>query len=80
MKSRPATPTIKALTDILTFGKHKGKSVEWVLENAPGYIVWLEEEKICNVEQEIYNLAQEMDYSEYGYDDGIDYQWMEEPF
>ena len=61
MKTKTSQTTIKYVTDVLTFGKHKGKSVEWVLNNEPGYIVWLEEEKICDIEQEIYNLAQEFD-------------------
>jgi hypothetical protein len=29
---------------LLTFGKHRGKSLEWLLFNDPGYVWWLEEQ------------------------------------
>lgn len=29
---------------ILTFGKHKGKTLEWLFFNDPGYVWWLEEQ------------------------------------
>ncbi|MBX4206147.1 hypothetical protein KW795_03020, partial [Candidatus Microgenomates bacterium] len=61
MKTKPFPSKIISVNDVLTFGKHKGLTVDFVLESDPAYIVWLEEEKICEVEQEIYNLAQECD-------------------
>ena len=48
---------IKTYEDVLTFGKYKGKSVDWIAENFPGYIVWLAEEKVCEVDDEIYDAA-----------------------
>ncbi len=32
--------------NILTFGKYKGKSFEWVLFNAPWYFHWMHKEKV----------------------------------
>lgn len=58
MKSKDSHPPIKAYSDILTFGKHKGKTVESILDDNPDYLVWLVEEGICQVSDEIYNEAQ----------------------
>lgn len=58
MKSRTSLPKITSVDDVMTFGKYKGQTIEKILDENPGYIVWLEEKKICEVEHEIYNQAQ----------------------
>ena len=64
--------------DELTFGKHKGKSIEWILEHEPGYILWLSDEKIVQFpveildDAEIYSREEDDDY-------GVDpYDFMED--
>ena len=64
MKTKDPHPPIKACSDVLTFGKHKGCSIEVVLGLDPGYIVWLVEENICEVSDEIYQEAQMCDYAD----------------
>ena len=64
MKTKEPHPPIKACSDVLTFGKHKGCSIEVVLGLDPGYIVWLVEENICEVSDEIYNDAQMLEQEE----------------
>ena len=48
-------------TDVLDFGKHKGKAVEWVVENAPSYICWMVEEGVAQLPSEVYDKALEND-------------------
>lgn len=60
MKSRPAYQ-IKARSDVMTFGQYKDRTVEWVLEKHPEYIVWLHEEKICEIPSDILVEAEEAD-------------------
>ena len=36
--------------DKLSFGKYKGKTVEWILKNDPQYIRWIFDNKIQNIE------------------------------
>jgi uncharacterized protein (DUF3820 family) len=61
-------------TDRLTFGKYKGKSIQYILDTEPGYIVWLEEENVLEMPEDIYQEAQELDYDEYR-DLGSWYDW-----
>lgn len=49
---------IKDYEDIMTFGKHKGKTVDWIAENEPSYIVWLVENEIIECDDEIYEDVQ----------------------
>jgi exodeoxyribonuclease X-like protein len=66
--SRSSKPQIRAYTDVLQFGKHKGKTIEEILKIAPGYIIWLVENDVADVSAEIYNDAEEMEYAEdYGF-------------
>lgn len=44
--------------DVLDFGKHKDKTVRWVIEHDPSYIIWLNENKICEIPEEIVEEAQ----------------------
>lgn len=50
---------------VLDFGKHKGKTVNWVLQNDPGYILWLDRENVRKFSQEIVDNAEDNDYDEY---------------
>lgn len=59
MKSKSPTPVIKALTDVLTFGKYKGKNIRQVIEIDPDYITWMHDQKVCTVSQEIYDKAED---------------------
>lgn len=56
MKTR-AYPPIKALHDVITFGKYKGHDVQWIVELHPDYLLWLADEKICKVDKRIYSKA-----------------------
>jgi len=37
-------------SDKLSFGKHKGRSIRWILENDPQYIRWIFDNKIQSIE------------------------------
>lgn len=43
--------------DVLDFGKHKGKTIRWVIEHDPSYIIWLHENKVCEIPEEIVEEA-----------------------
>lgn len=65
---------ISSRDDELTFGKHKGKSIYWILEHEPGYILWLDDEKIVQFPVEIVNDADMYSREE---DDFMDYEGWE---
>lgn len=72
MNSRtPNSPrqTIKAKTDLLTFGKHKGHSIEFVLATEPSYVLWLNENGVVEIPDSIVLEAEEND----GYDEDPDW-------
>lgn len=46
------------LTDRMPFGKHKGKTLEVLLKENPGYLVWLREERKKNQKDERFFSAQ----------------------
>jgi len=50
------------MKDILWFGKYEGKSLRWVVDNDPGYIL-LELTKIENAQpsNHVLNIAEDMD-------------------
>ena len=48
---------IKNWDDVLMFGKYKHKTIQWVFENNPSYILWLREENVCEVDEEIYDVS-----------------------
>lgn len=50
-------PSLKRYKDVLTFGKYKGHTVEWVLKNNPSYLIWLRH-KDYDVSAKIYTDAQ----------------------
>ena len=65
---------------VLKFGKHKGKTLGWCLQNEPSYIVWIADNKIQGlaVKPELLTKAREAaesekksyhkDFSSYGLD------------
>ena len=42
---------------VIEFGKHKGKTIDWIAENHPDYIVWLHENQVCVVDEKILDAA-----------------------
>lgn len=50
-------PPITDYDQIMTFGKYKGKKVNWVAEHNPGYIVWLHDENVCEIDAELLEAA-----------------------
>ena len=44
-------------TDIIGFGKHKGKSFYEVAIDYPAYIIWLHDEKIIPISEALLNTA-----------------------
>ena len=44
-------------TDLLGFGKHKGKSLYEVAIDYPAYIIWLHDEKIIPISESLLNTA-----------------------
>lgn len=51
--------TIKAQSEILTFGKYKHKTVQHILRTDPSYILWLDQERIVSFPGDIISLAQD---------------------
>ena len=45
------------LATVLTFGKHNGKTISYVVENDPSYILWLDENTDCIVSNTVYESA-----------------------
>lgn len=58
---------------VLSFGKYKGKTILQVLEKDPSYIIWLNDNKILNIEEQIVEEAIELKYEEEDDYRGIDY-------
>lgn len=58
---RPAIPQINSLKDTLTFGKYKGQSVDQVIRLDANYILWMSDEKIAQVSEEVLKYAEEAD-------------------
>ena len=44
-------------TDIIGFGKHKGKSFYEVAVDYPAYIIWLHDEKIIPISEDLLGVA-----------------------
>jgi len=45
-----------ALESILSFGKHKGKQIEDLIEDFPGYIKWMVENEVRDFDEEVMEL------------------------
>ena len=43
--------------DIISFGKHNGKTIAWIVKNEPSYILWLDENGIVKFTEEVVNEA-----------------------
>jgi hypothetical protein len=48
------------LGDALTFGKYKGSTVFWLLDQHPGYLVWVHENTNWKLKTRIYDQAKEL--------------------
>lgn len=51
--------TVPTLETILTFGKHKGRSIGYIIDEHPSYMLWLLEEEIMELPQEIIDLIED---------------------
>ena len=51
--------TVTTYNDTLAFGKHKGKTVRWIVDNNPEYIIWLDEESVVEFPEDILETARE---------------------
>jgi hypothetical protein len=58
---RPPVPTIKALTDKLSFGRYKDRTIQEIIEKDPGYILWMHDEHIAIIPERILEYAEESD-------------------
>ena len=78
VKNKTRMPICSSTNSTITFGKHKDKTIEWVLLTDPQYIIWLSKNNIIHFSQEILDRAYSA-LAEYEWLDG--YIWyMEEPF
>lgn len=57
MKSRSRVKEVVGSNYVLGFGKHVGRAIYWVLVNDPGYIVWLVDNDVLSLGDEIYMEA-----------------------
>lgn len=48
---------VKSYDDIITFGKFKGKTIDWIAKNDPSYIIWLNDEQVVDFPAEIIEAA-----------------------
>lgn len=49
--------TVTTYDDVMTFGKHMGKTIYWIADNEPSYIVWLSEEEIVKFPKDMLEAA-----------------------
>jgi len=54
MKSRSKNKEVVGSDYVLEFGKYKGKAIWWVLMNDSKYVVWLVDNDILSVSEDIY--------------------------
>lgn len=60
--------TLRERTDKLSFGKYKGKTIEYVLNENPSYILWLDREQIVYLPTPIISEAEEkLSHRSYGH-------------
>lgn len=48
---------ITSYEDVLEFGKYKGQTVDWIADHHPDYIIWLSENGVCVVDEDILDAA-----------------------
>lgn len=46
--------------DVITFGKHKGETLEDILSEEPSYIVWLSEETDNIIDEDLLSEAENL--------------------
>ena len=63
MRSRNKVKETVGSDYVLTFGKYKGKALWWVLMNDCGYLVWLVDNDVLSVSEDMYSEAKAF-YSE----------------
>lgn len=56
-------------TDTISFGKHEGKSIRWLIEHDPSYVIWLNDEKIATFTPEMLDKAYDNDWDELSWGD-----------
>jgi len=49
--------TINSYEYVFTFGKYKGKTCDEVADKNPGYLVWLDENEVADINKEILEAA-----------------------
>ena len=54
---------------VMSFGKHRNKSIETILDIDPGYIEWLVENGVMNIPDDIYQEAVENNFTGFEDDD-----------
>jgi len=57
---------------IMTFGKHKGKSLAQILDEDYGYIIWLSEENVLSIDEKVTGMAYDLQN-----EDEDDYSWAD---
>jgi uncharacterized protein (DUF3820 family) len=45
---------------VMTFGKHKGKSIAEILDVNPNYIIWLSDNNVLNISDKVLGMAFEL--------------------
>ena len=49
----------------LTFGKHKGRSIEYMIENHPGYMAWVVENEVMELTNDIIQEIEDANREDY---------------
>lgn len=57
MKRSKARQTVRDYSDIMSFGKWKGKSFKTIADTDPSYLVWLNNEEIVDMPKEMVEAA-----------------------
>lgn len=60
VKNKTRLPIVSLGTETFTFGKYKGCTVEKVMMENAGYILWLQGEHIVHFSQEILERAEQL--------------------
>ncbi len=51
----------KSLTSIVTFGKHKGKTIQEIINEDVGWLFWAVDESIIELDNVAYSILQGLD-------------------
>lgn len=55
---------VKNYGEKITFGKHKGKTFQWILDNEPSYLLWLDREEIVDMPEDLVEAATKKEKAE----------------